>query len=242
MVNVKELLRRATGSTRWYEIPSIKVSSVEDYFALPKSEREWYGFYKLPFALPWELIPNKPNEKGWDAFHKQISKEYPIQYFFRRWCLSSDNPIYWATKCYLWWPLRDFYYAARRWCKPLHSRWRAVLPRHEYCDISELIVRSSYALIQDFYWEEVVDGFVDWDADPIHKEFRDQLGAYVIWIEKELPKLREDCSNALIRASESAETDYTTKYAEFNALEKTIWNKETEILDWITNNRGFFWT
>ncbi len=241
-MNLKELLQRSTGSTRWYEVPSIKVSCVDEYFALPKSEREWFGFYKLPVALPWELIPNRPNERGWDSFYEQISKEYPIQYFFRRWCFSADNPIFWVYRMYLWWPLRNFYYATKRWCKPLHPRWRACLPRHEYCDISELIARSNYALIQDFYWEEMVDGFVDWDGDDQHKEFYKQIKGYVEWIEKNLPKLKEDCSNALIKASESKETDYKTKYAEFNRLEKVIYDKETEILEWLANNRGFFWT
>ncbi len=238
-MNVKELFRRSKGQTRWYEVPYITVSSVKEYFALPKTDREWHGFYMTPFGLPWERLGDKI--EGWDAFYDKIQKEYPIQYFFRRWIFSSDNPLYWAFMCHVWWPLRDTKYSIKRWFNPLYPRWRNSLPRHKYCDITEHFVTSNFALIQDFYWEEMIDGVIDWEGDTSHKEFYRQIKAHIDWIEKGLPELEEKFSKELETVS-SLSGEYSIKYKEILALEQQKQDKETEILVWFVNNRGFFWT
>ena len=226
----------------WFKIPYVNVSSVEDYLSLSKEDREWHGLYKLPYALPSEFFDK--TKKGWDFFNSYIKKTYPIQYFFRRWAFSSDNPLYWAYMC-LYWPFRDFKYAIRLWFNPLHPRWRASLPRHKCCDISELVVTSNFALIRDFYWEEVVDGWVDWTADKIHKDFHDTLVRHVDWIEKGLPELEEMHSKSLANAVSdfsATKEDYNTKYKKTIEIEKEKRDKETEILIWFIENREFFWT
>lgn len=239
-MNVKELTRRASGRTRWYEVPWVDTRSVSEYFALPKKDREWYGLYKLPYALPWER-PGIDTEQGWDSFYVEIKKQYPVQYFFRQWLFSFDNPVYsfWMSSFYF--PFREFKYAVKRWFNPIHPRWRASLPRHAYCDISELLVNSNFALIRDFYWEEVVDGFVDWQSTEDHRTFYTELITYVRWIEEGLPELEERYSKSLANVSRSSE-DYHAKYKETFKIEQEKYEKETEILIWFAKNRSFFWT
>jgi len=219
----------------------VKVNSVEEYFALPKQDREVHGFYRIPYALPWERFQS--TETGWDAFYKKIKKEYPVQYFFRHWLPSLDNPIVSIFKRYVSWPLNDLKYNIIRWIKPVHPRWRKSLPRHKYADISHLIVESNFALICDFYHEEVVSGWVDWESDEPHKTFYNKLVEYVNWIEKERSKIEDSYWEAMDISGKNVEpTSYSIKYAEPNKIETLRLSKETEILTWFINNRGFFWS
>lgn len=224
------------------KIPYSHVSSVEEYFALPKSEREWGGLYKIPYALPWEKF-NSSDSEGWDTFYAKIKKEYPIQYFFRRWIPSLDNPITYFSIKYFVWPLQELKYCITRFIKPCHPRWRRVLPRHRYGDIANLIVDSNFALIQDFYHEEVVDGWVVWTSDEVHKTFHNTLVNYVNWIENERAVLDDKIAEAYNTVhEENSSESYRIKYAEPHNLEKLKSEKETEILKWYIDNREFFWT
>jgi hypothetical protein len=67
------------------------VKSVQEYFALSRSEREVCGFYRVPFSLPWTIYDDS---EGWSGFYRKIAKEYPVQFFFRVWLFSYSNPIY----------------------------------------------------------------------------------------------------------------------------------------------------
>lgn len=218
----------------------VLVSSVEEYFALPKEKRERFGLYRLPYALPWERCP-ETSKMGWDEFYCRIKKQYPVQYFFRVWLFGFDNPVCVVYYKYFYWPFLEFKRAFKYWLNPLYPRWRASLPRHKGADISELLVTSNFALIRDFYWEEVVDGIVDWESESEHKIFYDKLIEYVQWIEETLPKLEEDHTKSLSAAS-SKEGDYYTKYEETIKIEKEKYDKETEILTWCISNRNFFWS
>lgn len=228
-------------SVPWYKLPYVDVSSVEEYFSLPKTKREKFGLYLRPFALPWEIFKSSSQEKGWDFFYSEIKKQYPLQWFFRHWLFDFDNPCISIFYKYVFWPWKDFKYAVKRWFNPCHPRWRKSLLRHQYKDIQELVVVSNFALIRDFYWEEVVEGFVDWQADVQHREFYDQLVANVRWIEDTFPKLDEKYYQFLSEASKT-EGDYHTKYKNSNAIEKEIEDHKTEILTWFIKNRHFFWT
>lgn len=224
-------------------IPYSSARSVEEYFSLPSSEREWHGFYKLPFALPSELFNKK--EKGWDCFYVQIKKEYPIQYFLRSWLLSLDNPVWYFLQMYVVWPLRELKYNIIRFITPYFPRWRKVLPRHKYGDITWLVVKSNFALICDFYWEEVIDGIVDWEGTQEHSKFYEELTAHVAWIENKQTELdttiREEIQKA-VESRENSELGFTARYSEVIRLEKVKFDKETEILKWFIDNRTYFWT
>ena len=230
-------------------IPQIKVSSVEEYFNLPSTTREWYGFYKKPYSLPWEFAPNYKDEKGWNNYYSTIKKQYPLQYFFREWLFSFENPLYSLFKKYIHWPIKDVKYNIKIFLRPFYKRWRATLPRHQYKDISQLIVDSNFALLLDFYYEEVLDGHVDWDADELHKTFRNELEKHVDWIENQQPILEKEIESALTEAhdnkkfsKETGKIDFNKTYKCHNKLEKIKEQRITIILTWMIKNRVFFWS
>lgn len=244
MIFFKNIKLPSDFNKRWVnylQIPTIDVRTVEQYFSLPKSQREYFGMYKTPFALPSEMFDK--TIEGWDTFYFKIRQEYPIQYFFRYWLLSLDNPLCLFFSRYIIWPLAGFKRSVNLWFNPIHPRWRASLPRHKYCDVTELVVISNFALIQDFYWEEVVDGFVDWTADEPHRAFHSKLVTYIQWIEHDIPKLKEQLTQSISNASSTPlEGGYYEKYKESISIEKEIQDRETEILIWFAENRGFFWS
>lgn len=86
--------------------PNLDVVSVSEYFSIPKGERTWFGLYQLPATLPIESFNG---ELGWNFFYNEIKKEFPIQWFFRYWIFSFENPIYNSIKRIAWkiFPPRD---------------------------------------------------------------------------------------------------------------------------------------
>jgi hypothetical protein len=220
----------------------VDVTTVDDYFNLPKKEREFMGLYKLPSALPCDWFKEK--EKGWNFFYSQIKKEYPLQWFFRCWLVSFENPLYKIYKKIDWF-FRDTKYAINNFIKPSHPRWRKTLPRHKYCNTYELFIDSSYNLILDFYYEEVVDGYVDWEADDRHKKFYDELVNKVNWIEREKKTMLQEIDNELKQICNKTKEICTIQnkdFSKFELLEKELFDKETEIIKWFAENRNYFWT
>ena len=55
---------------RQFDFLRIDVQSVNEYFDRTKAEREWFGLYKTPFALPLEWLCS--GEAGWKEFHSRI--------------------------------------------------------------------------------------------------------------------------------------------------------------------------
>jgi hypothetical protein len=218
------------------------VKSVREYFSLSKSEREVYGFYKVPFSLPWSIYNE---EDGWNAFYKRIAKEYPIQYFFRVWLFSYRNPVYAFIMHKICWPLDSIRAYITNFLDPCCPRWRKTLPRHKYSDITNIIVDSNFNLILDFYYEEVKNGHVDWQADEKHREFYDTLINAVEWIENGQKILNKKSIDALTAATEDLilkDKPYKERYSEYDDIEKQIDDKKTEILKWMIENREGFWT
>lgn len=228
---------------------TIHCNSVEEYFNLPFPEREYKGLYKVPISLPSELFSNTRNPvKGWDSFYKQIQKEYPIQYFFRHWLTSYDNPVYKFFRETFYWPFVVYKSKLRLFFSPCHPRWRKVLPRTKYSDITELVVEANFALILDFYYEEVENGWVDWSSTKEHKAFYDQLVSNVNWIVSERRELDEAISKELTKANKKqvykkdGHLDYYATYKKLHRLEDEKKNKETKILIWFIENKDRFWT
>lgn len=227
---------------------TISCNSVDKYFQLPKSEREYKGLYKVPYALPTEFLSCGKIEKGWTTFYEKIKAEYPIQYFFRVWLFSYDNPVYSFLKHKIICPIDAFKHNTKRCFKPCHPRWRKVLPRHQYSDITELIVSSNFALICDFYHEEVENGWVDWSSDEKHKQFYKELKSYVKWIEEDRTALQDKIDKTLDKAIKNRKykkdgtLDYNATYLKVEALEQEYERRESEVLTWLITNRKFFWT
>jgi hypothetical protein len=232
-----------------YKIPYIKVESAEEYFNLPLDQTTTkLGLYRVPYGLPVEDIDdlfsdNPESKKGWGYWNRQIKKRHPIQWFFRDWLFSTKNPIFYSYKRFIEWPLTEAHWATKNFIKPAFPRWRKTLPRHKWSDITRVVVESNFNLILDFYYEEVLDGWVDWDSDEIHKTFKNKLEENVKWIEEGRARWQNEIDEELTRASKNKSVkDYNKRYGEYNKLEKTMHDKETEILKWFIDNRSFFWT
>jgi hypothetical protein len=224
-------------------IPTIHVNSIEGYFALPKKERTWYGFYMSPRSLPfvWE----DGGGFGWSKFYDQLKEEFPIQYFFRYWLTSFDNPITHSVYQYLIWPYHNIKNALTNLRNPCCPRWRKVLPKTQYSDISNLIVESNIALLKDFYYEEVLTSKVDWDSTEDLKNFRNDIEKAIYFLEEKSKKLDEEIGNLI----QQAYTGGRTTSDKFKVLTKKIKNLESKkekevdkILKWMITNREYFWT
>jgi len=219
-----------------------KVSTTEDYKALPREQREKNGFYLIPFGLQIKFNDLGTKESEWDLFYKFIRQKYPIQWFFRHWLTSWDNPAYAFIKLrymrYL-----DVKYAVKRFIKPLHPRWRNSCPRHVWKDISSVVVDSNFGLILDFWHEEVSQNTINWNSDPSHKTFYKELKAAVKYIEVTRKALEEKLDNALtVATKKSRKLSYQQRYKKHNELEESIRIKDTKILTWFIENRNYFWT
>ena len=228
-------------------LPTVDTSEVKDYFDLPKEKREKWGLYLTPFALPCDRFISSnikmEDGKGWNAWYAEIKKRYPVQYFFRKTLLSYDNPVY-ALYKRLCWKLDKWAWNVRRFVNPCNPRFRKVYPRWAISDTTELAVDVNFALILDFWHEEIVYGFVNWNSDDKHKKFYKELKAAVKYIEKDRPALQKKSDAELTKASNKKRKNlsYMGLYGKYDALEKEITDRDTEWLVWFVKERGVFWT
>lgn len=220
--------------------PYVHTHTVQEYFALPKDKREKWGIYLTPVALPADFISEE--EIGWNAWRDQIRKEYPIQGWLREWFWSFDNPLYKFIQLRIM-KLSDIRYAIKRFLKPQGKRWRACWPRHEWRDICTVIVDSNFALIQDFWYDEVQANIVNWESDEPHKQFYEWIKDAMFWIEGAKIQAEKELDEAQNRAFEGRKNkNYHDRYKEVDRLEKYIEETDTKILTEMMKYRGFFWT
>lgn len=220
--------------------PHAKVMDIEMYFALPLNERQKYGVYLKPYALPMDFF--NENGKGWESFSKEIRKHYPIQGWIREWFLSFDNPLYKFIRLRIM-SLSYLKYNIKRFFNPDGKRWRKSWPRHEYRDICDVIVDSNFALIQDFWHEEILNGWVDWETTPQHKEFHDWLKSAIFWIESArviADHQREEQLKTINHTDKSL--SYDEKYKKVEDIEKYIKETDNKILYDMVKYREYFWS
>jgi hypothetical protein len=239
---IETLDKRLAGPTF---LKYVKVSSVDEYFALPRSARELYGLYRKPFALPMDrasfLAEDGSKQKGWNTWGKEIKRIYPVQWFLREWCFSWDNPVYSFFKG-LYFDYREKKSAVKRFINPYYPRFRESMPRHQYTDVSEALRKVNFALLLDFWYDEIVDGCVDWNNTPNHKNFFKALKNAVKYIEKDRPKLQARADSELTIATKKKKGSFQERYGKHDAIEKKIADKDTELLIWAMREREMFWT
>jgi len=244
---IKTLDKRLQGSKI---LPYVEVHGVDEYFDLPKAQRERWGLYRKPFALPCEWLQTrvgsktsapKAEKKGWKSWETEIKRRYPIQWFLREWCFSWDNPVYAFFKG-LYFDYREKKYVVKRFINPFYPRFRKSMPRHQYTDVCEALRKVNFALILDFWHEEMVDGCIDWNDTNTHKDFFKRVKAAVKYIEVERPALEKKSDTALTVATDKKKGTYEERYGKHNAIEAKIAQKDTDILVWAMQNREMFWT
>ena len=138
--------------------------------------------------------------------------------------------------------MSDLKYSIQNFISPAYPRWRKTLSRHEYSDVTHLAVESNFNLILDFYHGEKEEGHVDWEAQEDSKKFFKELESIVNWIENDRSKWQKEMEDELSNATlNNKKMEYEKKYEQYNRLEKLMFDKETEILKWFIDNRGYFW-
>lgn len=212
--------------TKWL----VNVHSCEAFFALPKHKRERYGIYLKPIALPWSFN-DKDDDDGWNTFCKRIRKEYPMQGFIREWLFTYDNPVYaWFGRNHQ--RLKTLKWNIERFISPMCPRFRKAFKRWQYKDVRQAITDVNFALMLDFYYEEVVDGHVNWHSDDKHKKFYTWLNAAVYYIEVHRPELNANIDKLY----------ETQSYKKIHKIEKQIHKLDTKYLKEMIMFREYFWT
>jgi len=217
----------------------VKVNTVADYFLLPKQKREWYGFYRRPYALEWNFVTE---EKGWLAFERAIRTHYPIQWFFREWMFSLSNPVYsvFVNLKHNYWNVKS---CVKSLLSPVFPRWRKTIPLCGYADGVYLIVESNFNIILDFYYSEAINGYVDWESDEAHRKFYNELKENVKWIQVERNAHMKKGEDILsITYKDENEHNVMEKYKLYDTIEKEIYEKESSIIKWMVDHRRYFWT
>lgn len=220
--------------------PYVSVRTVSDYFNLPKEKRTKWGVYLKPYALPISFFDE--TKEGWTEWSNQIRKEFPIQGWFREWFLSWDNPLY-AFVRRIQMRLNDIKYAIKNTFDPGGKRYRKVWPRHKWMDIVEVLRESNFALILDFWYDEVQANTVNWEVDDQRIEFYNWLSKSVFWIEKARKQAEENYYSELSIASDKrGDLSYEERYGKTNELEKFIQDTDNRILTELMQYREYFWT
>jgi hypothetical protein len=234
---LKMIDRRVAGPTF---LKHVSVNSVDEYFALPTNEREHWGLYRKPYALPMDKLLGG-NLRGWDAWEKQIKSQYPVQWFFREWFTSYKNPVY-SFIMGFYYNYTELKYAIKRFIKPFYPRFRKAFPRHKYSDVSEVLRNVNFALLLDFWYEEMVDGVVNWNSNQTHKKFYRDVKNAVKYIEVERPALEKKSTDELLKTISKKKGTFDERYAKYDALEEKINQKDRELLVWMMQQREMFWT
>ena len=144
--------------------------NLEDYIALPVSERERWGFwYKEPSSY---LVGGG----DFDSFWK---KHYPLQYRVRE--FFSDVKIWLSVK------KRQWYERVICRIRP-KNKWATQVIPHTWTDKTSLIEEFLFASIVHFVEEEGKTSMVDWNHDERHRDIWRRITNVYNFITVELPE------------------------------------------------------
>jgi hypothetical protein len=158
--------------------------------------------------------------------------------------------------------VKSFYYDhVRTIFAPHHSRIRKAVPR-QWNDLTEIIVAVNFEIIKSFYEDEMLGGFVDWDASTPHRKFKKWIEGAYQYITEERPKLQKDLDTAYpdlddtliyrkigydqngLRVTKIENTDktYEELYGEVDRIEQLIDKKDSQYIIEMIKFRKYFWT
>lgn len=170
------------------------------------------------------------------------------QAWFEIW---SRLPYSWKDN---WWKFKSIF-------SPQHKKVRKAFPR-TWADTTELIRVLNFAMLTEFYEDEFLDGWVDWDSDESHREFKSWLTASYHYITVERPDLEKRYWDAMpndnffdqfektvdaygqvvYKTKGDPKQCYNEKYGKADKIEQEILEKDTSILKEMVEKRDRFWT
>lgn len=246
----------------------VKVSNLQEYKNLPIEKRSkkllfltyYVYWYKNPYALPInglnDLIDRSlsPNDNGWNGFYFYIKKEFPIQYFIR-----ERIPNFWMDikRHFGFWKMKDFYYNhIKTIFYPFNNHSRKIIKR-QYQDFQNNIVNVNFAIVKDLVEQQneyngVDNLYAEYLANPEISEneqmaevdkkwlnFRQQLFNCYKYITEKRVTLLNNIENSY--PDIGAKGSYEELYGKLNRLEGELEKMDSAWLNWIINNRVYFW-
>jgi hypothetical protein len=144
---------------------------------------------------------------------------------------------------------------------PAHKKVRAAIPR-TWADITSMIVDVNFAMIKEFYEDEYLLGFVDWEGSgESHKKFEEWLKKAYTYVVCKRPSLQAERDNSYPPLKPFDEwfkpvkeggkrffqmhddgIPYEIKYKDVICLEKEITDTDTKLLKEMIEYREYFWT
>lgn len=122
--------------------------AIEDYLLIPFNRRSyWSVFYKTPPSL---------RSGQWKVWCKYIKSKFWFQYFWRE--------FVWDEIKYLWRRVKDVkYYLINRFWRRTHILDLGNVG--QYQDLDFKVERALEVLFLDFYQNEYLDGYVNWEGE-----------------------------------------------------------------------------
>ena len=157
------------------------------------------------------------------------------------WKYRIDQPYLYPMRCYF---------------NPRHRKLRNSIPK-TWCDSTELVREVNFAIITEFYEDEYLNGFVNWESDEPHKEFAQWLEKSYDYIKNGRPKMQEtldasypkhkkeleNCKDFNEYFNQDNETPYEERYKNVIYWENLIQERDDKMLvELITKYRSFLWT
>jgi len=142
--------------------------------------------------------------------------------------------------------LHDISWSIYRWFNPCHKPVRNAVPR-KWCDVTELVLLVNFAIIKEFFEEEMQN--VIWD-----NEDNPKVVAAGKWLKKSYDYINKDREELLIKIDQAIReaTDlpkevrknlsYNERYGMVNLLEEELSSRDRKVLIGLAEHRECLWT
>lgn len=184
-------------------------------------------WYDVPSSLTWE---------DWEKWRCDTRAAHPLQYWLR-----ETMPMWFRV--HIWWDLRELYWKVYRFFNPCHKDIRKAVSR-QWADVASLIIDVNFAMILSFK-KEADESWIDWDATPEHRKFKNWLDSAAHWITEGRPNCeaqKDACYPPHPLPPEMKGLTYEQLYGSLNAVEKLIDETDTNILKQMIEYREYMWT
>lgn len=190
-----------------------------------RTEMKWFWpapWYVVPFALPLD---------DWEEFYKFVSKEFPVQSFFRVKVARKISSLIYRWELNYWIPIRDF-------LKPRNKELKKLIPRgHEF---NSTIIRNVLYKIHELHFTDELISCWEEDKGTKWVEIAKQAREIKGWIQVGRFEL-EKKSETLWREFNEERKFSRQKYWELiEELNKEIDKGDSKCLTWIVENREIY--
>ena len=208
----------------------VEVASYEEYAKLPYRNRTfllfWYHRPLFGSNTGWnarDFLGKKQDRESVDAY---LQYKFPVQYYLRE---------------KLYYKVWIGYDKLRYFLNP-RQKWLVKQIPNEWTDKVTLIKDINFAMVVHFIEGEKCFEYTDYvNSSEHHAKFARELMECYLYIKVRRPKLEHLYWDAYPEDGKYT-GDYLTDYGEVNRLEKELDDQDRKWLNWIVDNRKYFWT